>query len=287
MESTCLIRTNGRNYYLEVECLRREYYRLYDPRVHVHPSYHLILVSKGRNRAVIGNAPAFELEQNTLLFINSLVPHRFTVDPDPGVEHTSMIWRFRDEEGRYAVFPLQQLCGIDSEVASPYITRLLSDFDASLFLHKHHQALKAIHESVDFFPSSMILFELWFLGFNLIMHGEEPGRSDSRSRLVGRIKNIIEWKMIEPGLDIGVIADQIRMHPNYINAVFKEVEGTTINQYLRNKRIELAKTILTNSDRCIGEVADMCGFSQHSYFTRTFHKVCGMSPGEYRSAAAE
>ena len=283
MTSTCLIQTNGCTYHLELECLKNEYYRKYDSRSHVHPSYHLILIGKGKNKVKIGDLPAFEAGQNHLLFINPLVPHSFVVDPDPGVEHISMIWRFRDEEGRYAVFPLQQLCGVDPAQASPYIIRLLSDFDATLFSHKHHQALKAINENRDFFPVSMILFELWFMGFNLIMQSEDFGNSNSRTKLAERIKNIIEWKMIEPSLDIGEIARQIRMHPNYINSVFRDVEGTTINHYLRDKRIELAKTILSNSDRSIREVAEMCGFAQHSYFTRIFHKVCNMSPVDYRS----
>jgi len=284
MGSTCLIQANGCNYHLELECLRREFYRKYDSSSHVHPSYHLILISKGHNCAAIADTPTLELPTNALLFINPLVPHSFTVDPHVGVEHTSMIWRFRDAAGRYAVFPLQQLCGTDPASAPPYIIRQLSDFDAALFSRKHSQALKAVHENSDYFTVSMLLFELWFLGFNLIIPSETLNRNNSKVRLVERVKNIIEWEMIDPALDIIGIAAKINMHPNYINSVFRSVEGITINHYLRDKRIELAKTILVNSDRSIGEVADMCGFSQHSYFTRTFHKICGISPGEYRSS---
>jgi AraC-like DNA-binding protein len=287
MKSNCLIQVAGINYYLEIECLKRESYTSYNPKVHVHPSYHLILISKGWNRTTIGDSPVFDLKPNTLLFINPLVPHRFFVDPKPGVEHTSMIWRFRDEKGNYAVFPLQQLNGAHPEAASPYLLRKLCDFDAALFLHKHHQAIKAIQGSENFFSVSMLLFELWFFGFNLLMDGEKMESPYSRPLLGARIKSIIEWQMIDCKLNVKRIAAQMKMHPNYINSAFKGMEGTTINHYLRDKRIELAKTILANSSYHIGEVASMCGFTEHSYFTRSFRKVCGMSPGEYRASVGE
>ena len=48
-------------------------------------------------------------------------------------------------------------------------------------------------------------------------------------------------------------------------------------------RIEKAKTLLTNEALQIQHVAEMCGFSNISHFTRYFKKQCGCTPREYGS----
>ncbi len=46
-------------------------------------------------------------------------------------------------------------------------------------------------------------------------------------------------------------------------------------------RIEKAKTLLTNEALQIQDVAEMCGFSNISHFTRYFKKQCGCTPREF------
>ena len=46
-------------------------------------------------------------------------------------------------------------------------------------------------------------------------------------------------------------------------------------------RMEKAKTLLTNKALQIQDVAEMCGFSNISHFTRYFKKQCGCTPREY------
>lgn len=50
---------------------------------------------------------------------------------------------------------------------------------------------------------------------------------------------------------------------------------------LINARIERAKYLLTNNELLISQVAEMCGFSVVSHFTRSFKAHCGCTPREY------
>ena len=284
-DAQCLIQLNGSRYGMEVDCLESNLYLTYNPDVHVHPAYHLIFISKGGNLAEIGSNPPVELKLNSLLFINPLVPHRFEIKPGGEVEHTSLIWRFRDEDGAYALFPLQRLRGIPDSAAAPYLLTQISLFDASLFIRKHRQAVEARFNSLDSFRFSMLSFELFFLGLDLIMPGQDPAAQDSTKRLVSRIKALIERDMVLPSLDIPHIAEHVKKHPNYINTLFKRQEGVTINSYIRSRRVELAKSIMQSyPTRPIADVARLCGFAQHSYFTRTFQKLCSCAPAEYRDS---
>ncbi len=284
----CLIQLNGQNYSLEVECLEVRHYRHYPPAEHVHPAYHFILISQGGNLAQIAAQPAIELKLHSLLFINPLVPHRFTVVAGGEVEHTSLIWRFRDTHGAYALFPLQRLRGLPDAESEPYRLRQISAFDAALFRRKHQQALAARSAMADGFGFSMLAFELFFLGLELVLPKAASGPQDPHKQLVARLKTLIEQDVVRPELDIPRLAAQVQMHPNYINTVFKRHEGVTLNHYIRDRRIELAKSIIrSDSRRPLAAVARMCGFSQHGYFTRTFRKLCNCTPAEYRATAGE
>lgn len=56
----------------------------------------------------------------------------------------------------------------------------------------------------------------------------------------------------------------------------------TINEYLEQLRISKAKELLRFTEKGIGEIGSLCGFTDSHYFSRVFMKVEGISPREYR-----
>ena len=53
-------------------------------------------------------------------------------------------------------------------------------------------------------------------------------------------------------------------------------------EYLLAYRLNAAKKLLLTSERSMTEIAFCCGFSDASYFSRTFRAACGVTPMEYR-----
>lgn len=72
-------------------------------------------------------------------------------------------------------------------------------------------------------------------------------------------------------------------HPFYVSNKLKESKGITLRQYIINYRLKLARTMLENTPKSIAEIADEAGFTDASYFTKSFKSVLGMTPKEYRS----
>ena len=72
-------------------------------------------------------------------------------------------------------------------------------------------------------------------------------------------------------------------HPFYVSKVLKDKKGMTLRQYIIAYRLKLAKRMLELSDRSIAEIADETGFTDASYFTKTFRTAFGMTPKEYRN----
>jgi AraC-like DNA-binding protein len=63
---------------------------------------------------------------------------------------------------------------------------------------------------------------------------------------------------------------------------FKRATGKTLISYIANKKTELAKKIIANSEITFTEVAERLNFESVHYFTRFFKKETGMTPKEYR-----
>ncbi|MEO0586838.1 MAG: helix-turn-helix transcriptional regulator, partial [Planctomycetota bacterium] len=57
-------------------------------------------------------------------------------------------------------------------------------------------------------------------------------------------------------------------------------------QYLRERRVTAAATMLRSSDASIETIASETGFGDRSYFSRAFKQVLGVSPGAYRRVEA-
>ncbi|MCW0199445.1 helix-turn-helix transcriptional regulator [Sphingopyxis sp.] len=56
----------------------------------------------------------------------------------------------------------------------------------------------------------------------------------------------------------------------------------TFGRLLLHMRLSRAKVVLGNSDLSIAEVAYLCGFNEHSHFSKCFKEMFGLSPKDYR-----
>ena len=72
-------------------------------------------------------------------------------------------------------------------------------------------------------------------------------------------------------------------HPFYVSKVLKEKKGQTLRQYIISYRLKSAKKMLEVTAKSVGEIAEECGFTDASYFTKTFKSVMGITPKEYRN----
>lgn len=64
--------------------------------------------------------------------------------------------------------------------------------------------------------------------------------------------------------------------------VFQAVVGLSPNKYIQKYRLEEAKSLLKFSTYSISEIADMTGYNDCFYFSKSFKKNIGVSPKEYR-----
>lgn len=70
---------------------------------------------------------------------------------------------------------------------------------------------------------------------------------------------------------------------HYIN-LFKKAVGETPSSFIRRCRIQKACELLEETNETIEVIAQICGFGNFSYFFRSFKKIQGQTPHEYRKA---
>ncbi len=84
-------------------------------------------------------------------------------------------------------------------------------------------------------------------------------------------------------LTLETVADVAGFSKFHFSRLFKQCSGYNFYDYLCFKRIKSAETLLSKPGISITEVALQSGFSSLSTFNRTFKKVKGCTPTEYRS----
>jgi AraC-like DNA-binding protein len=84
--------------------------------------------------------------------------------------------------------------------------------------------------------------------------------------------------------DISVmdIANALYINNIYLSQIFKKKMGVSVIKYLINYRIEQAKKLLVETDDLIYIISEAVGFHEFRHFSKTFKKITGLSPAQYR-----
>ena len=99
---------------------------------------------------------------------------------------------------------------------------------------------------------------------------------------VDKVQEIIHEGHAE-SLSLSRIADFVGLHPVHVAREFRRHTNHTIGEYVRQVRIDSACQKLTTSNSPIAEIAHAAGFVDQSHFCKTFKRVTGQTPSEFRS----
>ncbi len=103
--------------------------------------------------------------------------------------------------------------------------------------------------------------------------------------------SIIEYKIkkyvannISNNFDIGDIAKELNMTPNYINSVFKKRQGISIRQYINKEKVSLICELMHHRGVSFKIACENAGVFDVSYGYRLFKKSMGITTKEYMNS---
>ncbi|HSV26610.1 MAG TPA: helix-turn-helix domain-containing protein [Sedimentisphaerales bacterium] len=83
-------------------------------------------------------------------------------------------------------------------------------------------------------------------------------------------------------ISLSEIAKAAHLSPSRLAHVFKEHTGQTVVDYVTQVRIGHARELLLATTRSCMDICFAVGYSNQSYFTRTFREQTGMTPRQFR-----
>jgi AraC-like DNA-binding protein len=106
--------------------------------------------------------------------------------------------------------------------------------------------------------------------------------SKSYHSMMRDIRTYIEANYANPDLSLNHISDKFSISGKYSSQLFKEHFGMKFVDFLVNLRMEQAKRLLLETDEPIQDIAVRVGYLHSISFGRTFKKVVGVTPGDFR-----
>ena len=86
-------------------------------------------------------------------------------------------------------------------------------------------------------------------------------------------------------LTLSGVAKVVGVHPAYLATAFRKYYGSSVGEYVRRLRIEFASKEIASSDEPITNIAAKAGFADHSHLSKTFKRLTGLTPLQYRALA--
>lgn len=111
--------------------------------------------------------------------------------------------------------------------------------------------------------------------------GSDVERTATTDAHVRRAKEFILENYEKP-LRMEDIAWSVRLSREHFSRLFHRATGSTVFDYLTRIRIEAAKSHLYDSNLLVTQVAALTGFTSDALFCRTFKRIAGFTPSDYR-----
>jgi AraC family transcriptional regulator len=202
---------------------------------------------------------------------------------------SSLLFRTAGEDHAYAVSPRGATClVVDIESGwyaraceqAPVLTQSAA-FSGGFVLHLAHRLYGEFRLRDEV---SRLAIESLALGV-LAEASRSAARGGARAIPVWlhRARTLVEQHFAEP-LPLAAVAERVGVHPVHLARTFRRCYHTTFSGYVRELRIEFARTALAGTSAPLSDIAAAAGFCDQSHFSRLFKRHTGQTPAEYRLA---
>ena len=95
--------------------------------------------------------------------------------------------------------------------------------------------------------------------------------------LLAEVFDAIDRRHAEP-LSLRDVAHEIGMTPGHLTTIVRRRTGRTVQEWIIERRMAEARSLLADTDLPVREVARRVGMSDPGYFSRLFRRTHGTSP---------
>lgn len=114
--------------------------------------------------------------------------------------------------------------------------------------------------------------------FELLDKFAVKSNNDHVHNMIKYIESNITKKLTLQGL-----SQEIGLTKEYTAYIFKKNKGCTVTEYINERKMLLAKDLITYENMSLSELSSHLGYDNYTYFSRLFRRHFKISPSELRS----
>lgn len=100
----------------------------------------------------------------------------------------------------------------------------------------------------------------------------------------GGMKSVVDYieRNLKRGISLEDVANHVNISTYYLSKIFKKEMGVNFITYVTDRKMDLAKEMLVNTDIPVLNIALDLAYNEANYFSKAFKKKTGLTPSEYR-----
>lgn len=168
-------------------------------------------------------------------------------------------------------------------LASPYLaipTQLQKQLRVAYYRNFTVDADKAELTDAIFIENFMRILQLLYRSSSLARQARK-GHARQTKPYIKMALDYINAHYSDSELTLREIARALFVHENYLSRLFKSSMNVSFREYLTQKRIETSVSLMDQGYRSIRKIAELVGYSDALYFSKSFKKLNSCSPREH------
>jgi AraC family transcriptional activator of pobA len=166
----------------------------------------------------------------------------------------------------------------------------LSDKERSIVVDCFSKIEYELDQNIDKYSKGLIASNIeLLLDYCIRFYDRQFITRDNANRgILERFEHLLQGyfsseKLQNEGLpSVAYCAEALHLSPNYFGDLVKKETGTSAQEYIQSKVIDLAKDRLFDMNKSVTEIAYELGFKYSQHFTRLFKQKAGITPNDYR-----
>ena len=246
---------------------------------HYHPEIEITYVVKGEGLAFIGNK-IVDFKAGQAFLIGPYLPHNFVASDEEEMIMDRECWGLQFTQEWLNSFK-------ESAALGPLFKAMSFGVDLGQFTLEEHEdfgnivGTNSLKSMASFFNLMASIAERKDLKTISTTSAYSNVMSQKISKRMERVSKYIQDNY-QRAITLSEISDIASMTEQSFSRWFRQTSGLTFIDYLMQLRTTVASHLLVNTNKPMSEVAEESGFNSSSSFNRSFLKVKGCSPREFR-----
>lgn len=161
------------------------------------------------------------------------------------------------------------------------------DSELELIANAIHREIESGHPSGRLYTEGLVvaLTSRLITQHSSITQPQRVPRTALSGHRLKQVLSFIEDQLAED-LSLDQIASIADLSPSHLKTLFRQTMGVPVHQYVIQRRVERARTLISQGHLTMAEIAATCGFAHQSHLARHIRRATGLPPGIIRQQFA-